>query len=112
MVSVELFYDDRGLLRAFQVQGHAGAAPYSQYIGCAAISALSQASAIGLHRFLTRAPETEIKPGWLRCVLPGELGSKEEELSQVILQTMVLGLEALEPDYGEYFQIHKRRWTR
>jgi len=112
MVTVELFYDDGDTMRAFCVLGHAGAAPHGEDIVCAAISVLSQTAVIGLHHFLSQAPETEIKPGLLRCILPGELDAKEEELSQVILKTMVLGLEALEPDYGKYFKIHKRRWTR
>ncbi|HHW07691.1 MAG TPA: ribosomal-processing cysteine protease Prp [Clostridia bacterium] len=112
MITVELFYDDQESLRAFCVKGHAGAAPYGQDIVCAAVSVLSQAAVIGLSHFLSKAPETEIKQGWLRCVLPGDLSAKEEELSQVVLKTMELGLKALEPDYGKYFKIHKRRWTR
>lgn len=112
MVVVELFLADDGYIQAFQVKGHAGAAPYGEDIVCAAISVLSQTAVIGLNHFLTLAPEVKIQDGLLCCTLPEKLDAKEKEQAQVLLKTMELGLEALEPDYGRYFKLHKRRWTK
>lgn len=112
MVTVELFLAEDDHIRAFQVEGHAGSAPYGEDIVCAAISILSQTAVIGLNHFLSLAPEVKIQEGLLRCILPEKLNVQEKERAQVILNTMTLGLEALEPDYGKYFKLHKRRWTK
>lgn len=111
MITVELFFDEHDFIRAFCIKGHAGAAPYGEDIVCASISVLSQTAVIGLSHVLSKSPETEIKSGLLHCTLPDDLSVKEQELAQVILKTMELGLKALEPNYGKYFKIHKRRWT-
>ncbi|NLL17906.1 MAG: ribosomal-processing cysteine protease Prp [Clostridia bacterium] len=112
MVTVELFLAEDDYIQAFQVEGHAGAAPYGEDIVCAAISILSQTAVVGLNHFLSLAPEVMIQEGLLRCTLPEKLNAEEKERAQVILNTMSLGLEALEPNYGKYFKIHKRRWTK
>lgn len=111
MITVELFVDEQESIRTFCIKGHAGAAPYGEDIVCASISVLGQTAVIGLNHVLSKSPETEIKSGLLHCTLPGDLSAKEQELAQVILKTMELGLRALEPNYGKYFKIHKRRWT-
>jgi len=112
MVTVELFLTEDGFIRAFQVEGHAGAAPYGEDIVCASISVLSQTAVVGLNYFLSQAPEVRIEEGLLRCTLPEKLNPREKEQAQVILKTMELGLKALEPNYGKYFKLHNRRWTK
>lgn len=112
MISVEFFEEQDKTLRAFQFKGHANAAPYGEDLVCSAISVLSQTAVIGLQYYLKEKPEIEIKEGFLSCVLPTGLSKVEKERSQTILKTMELGLEALKPKYGDYFELHKRRWTK
>lgn len=91
--------------------GHAETAPYGEDIVCAAISVLSQTAVVGLQHYLSQEPMTKVQEGFLHCTLPEDLTDKERERSQIILKTMELGLKALEPNYGKYFKLHRRRWT-
>ncbi len=111
MVSVEFFEDRDKMLKAFKFTGHAEAAPYGEDLVCSAISVLSQTAVIGLQHYLHKKPKLEIEAGLLSCILPDGLNEQEQERSQTILKTMELGLEALKPKYGNYFKLHKRRWT-
>lgn len=112
MVSVEFFEEQNKSLRAFRFKGHAESAPYGEDLVCAAISVLSQTAVVGLQHYLTNKPEIEIEAGFLSCVLPTDLNEMENETAQIILKTMELGLEALKPKYGDYFELHRRRWTK
>lgn len=111
MIEVEIFLDDSGRIREFTLQGHAGFAPHGSDIVCAGVSILAQTAVMGLYKYLTAAPRVEKEAGLLRCLLPVNLPEKEMDLAQVILQTMLLGLEATEQNYRKYIRIYKRRWT-
>lgn len=111
MIVLDIYEDELGTIKQFVVQGHAGYKPHGEDIVCAGISILAQTAVLGLIKYLTSAPQVEKKAGYLKCSLPRELGAKEQELAQVILQTMLLGLEATQQRYGKYMEIHKRRWT-
>ncbi|MFA5535838.1 MAG: ribosomal-processing cysteine protease Prp [Bacillota bacterium] len=111
MVFVEFFEDRDELLKAFKFTGHAGAAPHGEDLVCSAISVLSQTAVIGLQYYLREKPKLEIAAGLLSCILPDGLNELEQERSQTILKTMELGLKALQPKYGNYFELHRRRWT-
>jgi len=111
MITVSIYVDEDGKYRAFKFTGHAGAAPYGSDIVCSAVSVLSQTAAIGLKDFLSNEPLVMVEEGFLSCVLPDQMARDEEQKAQVILRTMELGMEALLPKYGQYLEIHKRRWT-
>ncbi|MGI6552126.1 MAG: ribosomal-processing cysteine protease Prp [Bacillota bacterium] len=111
MITVSIYVDEDGKYRAFQFAGHAGAAPYGSDIVCSAVSVLSQTAIISLKEFLPNKPRVKVREGFLSCILPGQMSRDEEEKAQVVIRTMELGIEALLPKYGQYLEIHKRRWT-
>ncbi|KGK91418.1 ribosomal protein [Desulfosporosinus sp. HMP52] len=103
--------NDQGQIREFELSGHAGYAEEGQDIICAGVSALSIAAVNGLERFLTVAPKVEARDGYIFCQLIGE-AEQDLEKAQLILQTMVLGIEQIQADYSEkYILIDRRRWT-
>lgn len=112
MIVVEIFQTDGEIIKGFEVTGHAGFGPYGQDIVCAGVSILTQTAVLGLCKFLTRPPQVEKESGMLKCILPQDLGEEEMKQAQIILQTMVLGIEATAESYGDYVTVHRRRWSR
>jgi len=111
MVTVEIFIDEQQIIRGFTVEGHSDFAPHGEDIVCSAISALTQTAVLGLTQYLHLSPELTIKQGDIKCFLPKQLTGEQIKLTQAILQTLVLGLTAIEEVYGEFLVIHKRRWS-
>ncbi|QGG47246.1 ribosomal-processing cysteine protease Prp [Heliorestis convoluta] len=111
MVKTIVFIDDRGLIVGFETKGHAGAAPAGQDVVCAGVSALTFTAVNGLEHFLG-ADATEVrapKPGELRCILKLPLNQADSKVAQIILETMLLGLEQIQEAYPAYVQVQKRR---
>ena len=106
-----VWLDEAGRIHAFEVSGHAGFGEEGQDIVCAGVSALSIAAANGLEHFLEVPPLAEDADGLLTCRI--QSASPEElEKAQWILQTLLLGIEAIQEAYGqEYVMIEQRRWT-
>lgn len=99
-------------MHRFELSGHAGYAGHGQDIVCAGVTALSFAAVNGLERFLTERPLVEQgEDGYLNCTL-GEIPAGELTQAQWILQTMLLGIEGIQKEYGnKYVKIETRRWT-
>jgi uncharacterized protein YsxB (DUF464 family) len=111
MVTVELYLDEKNLIKGFSVEGHSGYAPHGEDIVCSAISTLTQTAVLGLTEYLHLNPQLTIKSGDMKCFLPKQLTEEQLILTQAILQTLALGLEAIAKSYGKYLVIHKRRWS-
>ena len=90
------------------VCGHAGACLCSDIV-CLGGFGLSQTAIISLRTLPNK--RVKVREGFLSCILPGQMSRDEEEKAQVVIRTMELGIEALLPKYGQYLEIHKRRWT-
>lgn len=110
MTQIEIYLDKDDYIKGFEVKGHTGYGARGQDIVCAAISVLSQTAVIGLEHFLTDKPQVVIDEGYLKCFLPASLSDEEREQAQVILQTVLLGLESTKASYNQYISINKRRW--
>jgi uncharacterized protein YsxB (DUF464 family) len=109
-----IWADEQGLIRAFELSGHAGYADstdFTQNIVCAGVSALSIAACNGLEHFLSVAPQVQEADGHLTCQ-PVGISEQELEKAQWILQTMMIGIEQIQATYSQdYILIDRRRWT-
>lgn len=108
MIRVLIEYRDDDIV-AFSVEGHAGYAGKGSDIYCAGVSAVAQTTLLGLLKQLEQAPRYQAKEGCLQCRLPENLSSRDRERAQIILTTLVVGLQAMEQAYGEYLKIELRR---
>lgn len=108
MVVVEVIRASGGEVTEFQAQGHAGYDDRGQDIVCAAVSALTQATANGLICHAKVDPEIHVNDdtGFLHCridpeKLRGEAGLK----AQAILETMVTGLIEMAKIYSDHIEV-------
>lgn len=106
MITVELILDNNQAISGFYVQGHAQAGPRGQDIVCAGVSALVQASIMGIERQLGRDIDLTQNAKGLKMSLIGE----PDNLTNAILETMLLGLTEIAKRYPKSVRIigHRR----
>ena len=92
MITITMHRDKKHRYTGFTISGHAD---YDE--ACAAVSALSQTALLGLMQYASQDVPYEVNDGFLSVQVP-----KPCEASQIILGTMVAGLEQIVRQYGEY----------
>ncbi|MBZ4687265.1 MAG: uncharacterized protein PWQ96_126 [Clostridia bacterium] len=109
MVEV-VIYSKAGKYSGFQVQGHSGYSEQGSDIVCSGISAITQSAVMGLQYYFDESVEVKVKEGFLKCNLVlDKLSEAELEKVEVIIQTMLLGLESIKEEYKGYLNIVKKR---
>ncbi|NLN16350.1 MAG: ribosomal-processing cysteine protease Prp [Firmicutes bacterium] len=103
MILVDLYEDAQGRISGFRVHGHAGYAPRGEDIVCAAVSALAQTTVLGLAEHAGAQPLVDVKEGDLSCEVP----SPEAAGVQLLLRTMVSGLEQIAANYPGYVTLRR-----
>lgn len=105
MIQVQVF-QNKSVIRGFEVSGHAGYEAKGQDIVCAGVSALTQTALLGLEKFVPGHYQYEIcQEGYLKCRLDTDIDNQKLKDAQVILETMLLGLESIQEQYGDYIVI-------
>ncbi len=92
MIKVKIFKESTGRIVGFEVAGHSGTAEHGQDIVCAGVSSLAQTALLGLGKHLHRELDYSVASGKLKMRLKGA----PDELTEAILQTMLLGLMEIE----------------
>jgi hypothetical protein len=105
MTEVEIYRDAEGRITAFRSRGHAGYDVEGKDIVCAGVSALVQTAVLGLEEYLRLEPSVEQEKGRLYCSLERDIFLNRE--IDAILNTMVLGLKALEREYPQYLKVEE-----
>ncbi len=97
-------------IEGFLIWGHAGFAAYGQDVVCAGVSAIATTALLGLVELLSEDVCYRILPqGLIYCRLAKALPPPKARDAQVILATMVLGLEAIRQDHQGYIDFAYRR---
>lgn len=97
MITITMHRDKKDRYTGFTIKGHADYDEAGSDIVCAAVSALSQTALLGLMQYASHDVPYEVNDGFLSVQVP-----KPCEASQIILGTMVAGLEPIVRQYGEY----------
>lgn len=109
MIEVQ-FAKTRDFIKGFQISGHAGYAKYGHDIVCAAASFLAITVVNSLELQLGCAGIVKGgEDGYLYYRLPEELNREQQEIAQIILQTLKVGFENLREEYPEYVSIKNLR---
>ncbi|HHU69305.1 MAG TPA: ribosomal-processing cysteine protease Prp [Thermoanaerobacterales bacterium] len=110
MIKVKILRNKNGNIYEVDVNGHAEYDELGKDIVCAAVSGIVQTAVFGLIRVLGLQVDLTIEEGFLRFCIPNELlanGDNEGLRSKVniILDTMVIGLEEIEKSYSDYIEV-------
>ena len=103
------FYRESGSIVEFSVSGHAGLADYGDDVVCAAVSALTQATLIGLEEVLGLRVDAEVDEddGRLFCRLPADADPRRRQGAAVLTETLLRSLRSIEAGYPDYLQIRE-----
>ncbi|PAQ16358.1 hypothetical protein CD798_01820 [Bacillaceae bacterium SAOS 7] len=108
MIRVNISKHPSGKISSFTMEGHAEFAEHGKDLVCAAATAVSF-GALNAILSLTEADlqiDQGEEGGFLRCVVPGNLSENEREKVQLLLEGMIVSLQTIERDYGEYIKIN------
>ncbi len=105
MIKVKIFKEPTDRIVGFEVAGHSGTAERGQDIVCAGVSSLTQTALLGLERHLHRDMDYSVASGKLKM----QLKSAPDELTETLLQTMLLGLMEIAKLSPEAVQIQEQR---
>ena len=94
-----------GALAGFSASGHAGFAAYGSDIVCSAVSALTQAAAMGLSEYLDVCGGLAVQEGKMRLTLRQDISQNEALQAEAILQTLWLGLRGIREEYPGHLEI-------
>lgn len=108
MIAIELYRTPSGEIKGFLVKGHAEMAAQGQDIVCAAVSILTQATVLGVVRYLGLQPAVERRKGYLACML-SEQDKIEAESVQAIFETMAIGLQEIAGQYPDFVRMEEHR---
>ena len=107
MITLDVWFSSKGLIDSYEVSGHAGYADEGQDIICSAVSAITQTPIYGLTNHLNLQPDIKIDrdKGLLRVVLKEE----PNDLTEAILESMLLSMESVARQCPKYVRIHQHR---
>lgn len=108
MIKVNVLRDQEHHIKEFKVTGHAYAAEAGKDIVCAAISALTQTTILGLCEVLKIQASYKISEGYLECKLPDDLTEEKQLQAHNLLETMVLGIKNIQESYSKYIIVHDK----
>lgn len=109
MTEVTVSYKDR--IVSVEASGHANSAVPGEDIVCAAISVLMQTAVnsiekvAGIQHYIFEADE---QSGYMYIELPKNLSETQGHLAEVVLQTVLTGLEGIAQAYPKYMKLYNK----
>ncbi len=102
------FIQQNRRIKKFTLSGHAESGPYGHDLVCAAASALAIGATNNLIRLANVEPSVdanEEEGGFLEVILPDILDGKQQEISQLLLQSLYYSLLDMEESYGDFISV-------
>ncbi|MGO1368005.1 MAG: ribosomal-processing cysteine protease Prp [Senegalia sp. (in: firmicutes)] len=108
MTKVEFFFDDDGNILKYIMNGHTGYDEHGKDIVCAAVSVLAQTGLMSLLEFLNLKISYLIEDGYIKVILPKNLNKDDFEKSQIVLNTVLIGIKSVAESYPDYISLDYR----
>jgi len=102
MIKVRIERDKDGHIIRFYGDGHSNFAKKGKDIVCAAVSTLLQTAVLGLKDYLCLNVNAKKRDAFLDVSIEG---NTLQEKADIILETMAMGLRAIEKEYGRYLKV-------
>ena len=109
MTYVTLFKKN-DIICGYEIKGHAGYRPHGEDIVCAAISILGYTALNSLIE-VANIDESSLvytiidEEGYMKVNLKEDIGYAQSQSTQIIFQTLIIGLRLLNEEYKEYISI-------
>ena len=108
MIKAVFQRDAAGSIFSFELSGHADAGEYGSYVVCAAVSALAISATNGIDALAGATPSVqtdESDGGYLAVELPMYMTQEQNNISQILLENLLLGLQAIQMEHTENITI-------
>lgn len=117
MISVKFYRDNENFIKKYTVEGHANFDEYGKDIVCAAISVLAQTALLSLVKVCGLREdsikyEIDEKRGFLSVELPIDMETSILENTQIVLESLLIGIESIVESYPEYVKLESGRCKR
>ena len=109
MTHIKIYLKENNIV-GFECKNHSGYAESGKDIVCAGISSITQTAILGLENIAKIKCDVKIdqKTGYLSLKIDSkDLKSSNFQSAQIILQTMLCGLEDLENQYPKYIKLEE-----
>ncbi|MBM7701374.1 ribosomal-processing cysteine protease Prp [Metabacillus iocasae] len=108
MIKVTISRNEDKKIIAFTMNGHAQFAEHGKDLVCAGASAVSFGTINAIHALCGVTPHIDQAAkdgGYLHCKIPKNVDSTTFDKVQMLLEGMVVSLQTIELDYGNYINI-------
>lgn len=100
--------NENGKITSFIMTGHAEAGEYGSDIVCSAASALAVNAVNSIDSLAGITPDVETNDtegGYLSVKIDGKMTGEQRIIVQVLLESLLLGLQATEESYSEFIKV-------
>ena len=109
MITIKIERNDNDEIISFSLDGHAGYDVEGKDIVCAAVSAVTNMTLIGLNEKLRLNLKVEKSDsGYVKVSLPENVPEEEMLVAQFLLESMVTEYLDIESGYGKYVLVKER----
>lgn len=110
MITITIFRESNKKVSAFELSGHAESGPVGHDLVCAAVSAVSFGAVNAVIKLCEIEPIIDQggEGGYLYVELPPSLAVDTLERATCLLEGMVVSLETVARDYGQYITISEK----
>ena len=115
MTTITVYTLEDGRIKGFTASGHAGSRKIRGYdLVCCAISALTQTGVNALITVAGTEPAVKVdeQSGFLRCILPDEMSMQTGEKADIVLRTVIQGLQDIQNIYPKFIRIQQKEWRQ
>ena len=108
MIQAKIYQNKKKQICGYCISGHAGFAEEGEDIVCAAVSILTINTTNAIEQLTDSAFQCEAaqeQGGYLKVVFPKLQKGQKDHDATLLLQAMVLGLEALTEEYAAYIRL-------
>ncbi|WP_138415548.1 ribosomal-processing cysteine protease Prp [Aquibacillus sediminis] len=109
MIKVSIYRNNESI-DAFELSGHAESGPHGHDLVCAGVSAVSFGAVNAVIKLCEIEPMIDQggEGGYLRVELPSNLEQAIRDKAELLLEGMLVSLETIERDYGQYISISEK----
>lgn len=104
MTKIVVITKDRSIT-SVECDGHTGYGVEGEDIVCASISSIVQTAWLGILQVAAVNVKSELREGYLKLELPDDLTDKQRSDCDIILNTMLLGVQDLYEGYSDFISL-------